>query len=422
MADKRDVLDLIYDRPVEIGHWVGFRDLTDLHNGWLQDFLFGREDETLLAHRGSYKTSVLSLYLAIHSVIRPNESVIYFRKTDTNVQDVNKQTVNILQSGAMRRIGMILYDRPLIITKATATEISTGYKTAITGQAQVSGFGIGSSITGKHSDIVITDDIVTQADRVSRAEREKTKLAYQELENIKNRGGRILNCGTPWHKEDAISTLMPNVKRYDCYQTGLMTVDQIHALQGKMTPSLFAANYELRHIADQDALFDSPRWHDGAEADIYGGICHIDAAYGGSDYTAFTVLKQVPGGYIGYGKIWQKHVDECLPEIKALHRRFRAGTISCENNGDKGYLAKEIQRNGLPARTYAERQNKYIKISTHLKAAWADIRWIADTDPGYLGQIMDYTENAEHDDAPDSAASLVRIMGTAVRFNNTAGL
>ena len=422
MATKREILDLIYERPVEIGHWVGFKDLTDLHNGWLQDFLFGHDDETLLAHRGSYKTSVLSLFLALHSVIRPNESVIYFRKTDTNVQDVNKQALNILQSGCMQRIGQILYDKPLVITKATATEISTGYKTAITGQAQVSGFGIGSSITGKHSDIVITDDIVTQADRVSRAEREKTKLAYQELQNIKNRGGRIINTGTPWHKADAISMLMPNVKKYDCYQTGLMTPEQIHTLQSKMTPSLFAANYELRHIADQDALFDSPRWFEGDPAAIYGGQAHVDAAYGGSDYTAFTIIRPVQGGYVGYGKIWQKHVDECLPEIILLHRKYLAGTLSCERNADKGYLAKELQAERVPVRTYSERQNKYIKISTYLKKAWADIKWIPETDPDYLGQIMDYTEHAEHDDAPDSAASLLREFDTAPRFNDVSKL
>lgn len=55
--------------------------------------------------------------------------------------------------------------------------------------------GIYASLTGKHADIVITDDIVNIKDRVSRAEREKTKLQYQELQNVKNRGGRFINTG-----------------------------------------------------------------------------------------------------------------------------------------------------------------------------------------------------------------------------------
>ena len=49
--------------------------------------------------------------------------------------------------------------------------------------------------------------------------------------------------------------------------------------------------------------------------------------------------------------------------------------------------------------------NKYVKITTHLYKHWKSIYWF-DTDPEYLNQILDYTEDAEHDDAPDSAASL----------------
>lgn len=62
------------------------------------------------------------------------------------------------------------------------------------------GIGIGGSLTGKHADIVITDDIVNLRDRMSAAERERTIAVYRELQNIKNRGGRIINTGTPWHK------------------------------------------------------------------------------------------------------------------------------------------------------------------------------------------------------------------------------
>ena len=59
---------------------------------------------------------------------------------------------------------------------------------------------------------------------------------------------------------------------------------------------------------------------------------------------------------------------------------------------------------------YAERANKFIKISSYLRKNWERIYWLDMTDPEYLNQIIDYTEKAEHDDAPDSAASLLRYM------------
>lgn len=75
-------LELVRDIPYKIGHIVGFNDLTELHNDWLRSFLLSKTDQTLLAHRGSYKTTDLSLFLAIHTVVCPNENVIFFRKTD----------------------------------------------------------------------------------------------------------------------------------------------------------------------------------------------------------------------------------------------------------------------------------------------------------------------------------------------------
>ena len=413
--EKKQVLDLLYDRPALLGRWVGFKDLTDLHNDWLKDFLYRRDDQTLLAHRGSYKTSVLSLFLAIHAVIAPNENVLFFRKTDDDVAEVIRQTQKILQSGALGRICFLLYGRPLALTTASTGEIDTSLHTSLSGASQIVGLGIGTSITGKHADIVVTDDIVNIKDRISPAERKRTCLQYMELQNIKNRSGRFINTGTPWHKEDAIS-LMPNVKRFDCYHTGLITPEKLAQLRSTMTDSLFAANYELKHIADEGALFRSPQFTD-EETAVCDGLSHVDAAYGGADYTAFTVLKKTADGFVGYGRLWQKHVDDCIGEIEADRTRLRAGSLYCETNGDKGYLLKELRSRGIQARGYHENMNKYVKISTHLKKHWAKIKWLSGTDPEYINQILDYTENAAHDDAPDSAASLLREMEGGSRIN-----
>lgn len=274
MQGKKEIYDLLWNEPYKIGHWVGFKDLTLLHNEWLRSFLYTDADQTLLAHRGSYKTSDLSLFLAIHTIIKPNENVMFFRKTDTDTTEVIKQVSKILESGCMHSIARTIYDRDFKLIKDTDSEIHTDLCTSIKGASQILGLGIGTSITGKHADIVVTDDIVNLKDRISRAERERTKTQYMELQNIKNRGGRFINTGTPWHKEDAIS-IMPNVQRFDCYTTGLISKEEIKTIRSKMTDSLFAANYELKHIADKDAMFKAPAYT-SSTALIYNGIAHID--------------------------------------------------------------------------------------------------------------------------------------------------
>ena len=414
--NKQEVLDLLWENPVEIGHWVGFNDLTELHNEWLKSFLYSSEDQTLQGHRGSYKTTTLSLFFAIHLAIMPNESVLFFRKAD--VAEVIRQTGSILKSGCMQEIIRTLYDgKELRFLKLSNWEINTNLQTSIKGVSQLTGLGLGTSITGKHADIVVTDDIVNINDRVSQAERENTKLRFQELQNIKNRDGRFINTGTPWHKEDAFM-LMPSPKKYDCYSTGLMTAKQIDDLKQRMDPSLFAANYELKHIADSNVLFPVPSVLNASREMIRDGKAHLDSAFYGEDYTALSIMKKVGKKYYLYGKCWRKNVSDCYGDILKIYQENMCSKLYTELNADKGMVARDLRAVGMRVVTYSETMNKHIKITTYLKAIWVDVEIVEGTDQEYLDMITDYTENSEHDDAPDSASCLARLYYKPERQNS----
>lgn len=418
MITKDQVLNLLWENPIEIGHWVGFKDLTELHNDWLRSFLYSTDDQTLQGHRGSYKTTTLALFFSIHMIENPNETVLFFRKTGSDVNEIMRTTSNILHSGCMQEIVKILYGKDLVLITDTNHAISTNLSTSISGTDQLVGLGIGTSITGKHADIVVTDDIVNINDRISRAEREKTKIAYQELQNIKNRNGRFINTGTPWHKEDAF-TLMSNISQYDCYDTGLISDTELEKIKASMLPSLFAANYELRHIASEDVIFTNPKKGYDPEILQQSKYCHIDAAYGGEDWTAFTIAKKQDGILYVLGKTWHKHVDNCLDKIIEIRKSFNAGKIWCEQNSDKGYLKKELKNRGERAVNYHETMNKFVKITTYLKGIWNNVVFVEGTDEEYIQQIIDYNENAEHDDCPDSLASIARLLYSK---NNETGI
>ena len=406
--NKFEYLDLITDEPYIIGQKVGFKDLTKLHNEWIKNIIGinSKKDYTLLAHRGSYKTTCLTISIALMLILEPNKNIIILRKTDGDVKEVIKQIYKIMNSKLYRFLVKAIYGVDLVFTEISAFNLSTNLTTYIRGTSQVLGLGIKTSITGKHADTVITDDIVNLKDRISKPERELTRLSYMELQNIKNRGGRIVNTGTPWHKEDCIS-IMPNIQKYDCYQTHLITRDKLEQIRGVMSPSLFCANYELKHIADEDCMFSNPIFTNDNDL-MLGGIAHIDASYGGADGTAFTVLKHYGDKFIVFGMRWNKHVDDCLNIISHYMRIYKVGTIYCERNADKGYLAKELRNRGFIANDYQESMNKFIKISTYLKQNWKNITFLECTSPEYINEILDYTENAPHDDSPDSLASILR--------------
>jgi len=403
------ILSKIRNEPYLIGKKLGFSKLTLLHNEWIKEMVFGREDKTLQAHRGSYKTTCVSISLFLIIILFPNLRVKFFRKTDAGVKEIIRQVSMMLKTSFAKLLVWEIWGVDLKLIRDSATEIHTNLTDDPRGVSQLSASGFKASKTGQHFDIIFTDDIVTIEDRTSKAERETTINSYYELQNIINPTGRIFNSGTPWHKDDAF-TVMPKPIKYDCYQTGLMTEWDIQEKRETLPPSLFAANYELRHIASEDVIFDNPVLHGDPVKIQQSNFCQIDAAYGGEDYTAFTICKKTEGKYFVYGKLWHKHVDSCLDNIFWEKKKFNAGMIYVEENGDKGYLKKEIIRRGEKACSYWEDMNKYLKIVTYLKSEWRNVVFVEGTDQEYIDQILEFNENAEHDDAPDSLASIIRRL------------
>ena len=408
---RQEAVEFLLYNPVKFGKMLGFTKLGSLHNDWIVDMVKGTEDRTLQASRGTYKTTCDSIALAEIIILLPRLRSMFMRKTDTDVKEVIKQVQKILKDGHTRYLVQCIYGVNLQLTVASAFEVSTNLMTDLKGTNQLLGIGMGSSITGKHFDRIFTDDIVNVQDRISKAERERTKAIYQELQNVKNRGGRIFNTGTPWHPEDCFS-IMPNAEKYDCYHPeikSIISAEELADIKSKMLPSLFAANYELRHIASENVIFTDPQT--GGDPELCkNGLMHLDSAFYGEDFTAWSVMNRHGGKYYLYGQMRRKHVEDCYELIKADYERFLCGKLLNESNADKGMVGKDLRKMGIKVILYAEKMNKYMKIVTYLKAIWKDLVFVEGTDPEYIRQITDYFEDAEHDDAPDSAASLARTF------------
>lgn len=407
MSRRSDIVNALRENPIALAPRLGFDLLTPMHAEWVRQMVFGHEDWTLQAHRGSYKTTCDSIALWLLMLLRPNARIAFFRKTDADVKEIIEQVQKMMRSDVTQYLSEGLWGVSLQVTTENMMQVDTSLSSDPRGGAQLTGLGIGGSITGKHYDIIFTDDIVNVKDRKSRAERERTKDAYRELQNLRNRGGRIVNTGTPWHVDDAF-TLMPEPERWPWDRTGLMTREQYEELAKVTTPSLLAANYQLRHIPSDDVIFTNPKT--GAPLSmVEQGECHVDAAYYGEDFTAFTAAAKHDGKYYVYGRVWRKHVDDVSPLIADIHKQLKLGRMYMENNADKGYAAQKFKGTfGIRVGQYAEHQNKHVKIVTFLKSAWPEIVFVEGTDEAYINQITDYTEDADHDDAPDSLASLLQ--------------
>ena len=416
---RKQAIEFLKKKPHRFGRLLGFTKLTALHCEWIRKMVFGKDDNSIAASRGTYKTTSVSIALAITMILFPRKRIMFMRKTDNDVKEIIKQVAKILKDPHTQYIVQCIYGVNLRLVIESSYEITTNLAIDIKGTSQLVGVGSGASLTGKHFDVIFTDDIINIKDRISQAERNQTKIVYQELQNVKNRdGGRIINTLTVWHKDDA-SNLMPNLEKYDCYHPlikDIISDDELQHIRDSMTAPLFACNYELRIIAEENLLF--PERPVGASpTNVRETICHIDCAYGGGDYTAFTAMAYHDGNFYIYGKCWQKHIEDCYGDIHADYIRFSLGKCWTETNADKGFVARDLKRKmGMRMVTYHESMNKYVKISTYLKAIWPHVIFVEGTDEQYIEQILDYSAEAEHDDCADSAACL------AMRLYKKAGI
>ena len=167
-----NILKVIQNEPYKIGHLVGFDLLTPMHNEWIKSFMFGTEDKTLLVHRGSYKTVSVSIAIALLMIIKPDKSIMFMRKTDDDIAEIVKRIGSILQTDIFKAIVFQLYGMDLKLKTFTQSIIDTNLNISNKGTPQLLGKGINGSITGKHYDLIFTDDIVNLDDRLYTAKRD----------------------------------------------------------------------------------------------------------------------------------------------------------------------------------------------------------------------------------------------------------
>jgi len=372
------------------------------------------EDTAIMAHRGSYKTTCAAFAIAFLMLLQPNSTHLFVRKTFESAKEFARLIFNILNSDTAKIIAKDLWNVNLAFEYSTASTMQLNLCTRRDGTPQFKVCGINSNVTGQHFDRIHCDDISDIRDRTSQAIRENTKRFYQELRNVVNRGGIILNTMTPWHKDDA-SSLLTNIQKHDCYSTSMISNAELTKLKNSMSASLFSANYELKFIPDTDLIFANFNYVDKNITELNNVYWHIDAAYGGNDTTALTLFAPAGNGRLfGYGRIFDGNIIDIKPRITSFLKTLKLRCGFVENNADKGTVYREFANDGLYMKHYHESDNKHAKISTHGVLAFKKIDWLTSTDDKYIEQIAEYNAFATRDDAPDSMASLYRIIGNEI--------
>lgn len=414
---------LVADQPHIIGHLVGKTKLTELHSQWIWE-VWGDENHTALqAHRGAYKTTAITEIGCIWWLLfHPSDRIALVRETWTAANDTLRTIVKYMQTDAIKALFRVVLGIEVKLTTNKDGKVVFNFKGTITKEGSIDAYGIEQIPTGSHYDKIICDDIITINSRLSKAKRDRVKQGlYEIITNIIDPGKQVMVVGTPWHPDDAWELksetgerVLPEPRKYDCYSTGVLSPEEVQKKKSLTTSTLFAANYELRHQASKDMIFQDPartEW----DTTIRPVVAHLDAKFKGNHYNGLTFMAKSPktGLIQVQGWAFPEHVEDKIDWIVQQCCLFGVSTLYIEDNADKGYTAKAINSKKMAnyrvhVESYHESMNKHIKIVSYLKHYWGNLLFAHGCNLDYISQIIDYKEGEEPDDAPDSAASLLR--------------
>lgn len=412
--------------PHLLGRAVGKTKLGPLHSEATLHVWYGPKGEhtSLQAHRGWYKTTAVTEVGPCHYLANyPDTRIGLVRENSTQACESLAVIEAITAHDFYRHYFLSIQGVFPDMSICRGDAMLLACKKTITKEHTVMAFGIETLKVGYHFDIIHNDDIIGLNDRLYKAKRERTIQGIIEIRtNIIDPGCSVHFVGTPWHPEDGWKHC-PKPKTYDVYTSGILTPAEIEEKRALTTPSLWAANYELKHMADESSLFkELAAVEPWSMAHPYKAVAHLDAKFSGNHTNALTIMAKLPDGRIRvHGRIWHENVKEIFDDIRLICQKFRVYKLYNEQNPDKGFVADELEKpnpakalkgitigGGSHGGRYQEKMNKHVKISTYGLKWWSKLVWDPETDPEYISQVLDYQERQEPDDAPDSLASLLR--------------
>ena len=406
------IIQEIYENPIKLGHMLGYDKLAEHHNDWIKYCWLSEKDVCLQAYRNSKKTtSILVVGTIWRLLYKPDHLISIIRKSETGAISILQEIAKHYEGERLRYIYEMFFDTKFHLKDYNQKKINLPTKSKITKEYNIEAYGKGGNITGAHFNEVCIDDIVTEKDRYSRAERESTKNYIRELTNIKTIDGHIIATGTPWHPEDAFKVL-PEPKKYplNSVPDDDFTPEKINEIQSQNTGSLFACNYMLKHISDTDQLIEPvyKPWNPALTCKAY-----LDPAYTGNCTTALTLLQTQGNDFVVKGYVWRMNITDLYIKITDICKEHNCIVLYCEANGDHGLSYNEIRKTFPLAQSKNEGMNKHYKIQHYIKLYSKRILFDYECMPEYIEQITYYEDGTGLVDAPDSLSSLLREIGNA---------
>ena len=413
---------------------LNYRDISNIHAELITFTVKSNKEILILIPRGHFKTSVITIGLAIWFMI-------HNRNIRININ-------NKILSNAKKFLGEIkehlCNNKHLIELYGNlkgeiwqTDQIRIAGRTKILKEPTIQIGALGHEVTSAHFDLIINDDLVGLKDMVSEAERITTLNFYRTLEYLKDNmtGTKIINIGTRWHLDDLYSYIL-NKLSVEC-----VMIRQAIINNKSLFPELYSIA-ELSKMKDEDLImfsaqmmnqpiptetqlfkYEELKWFDinMFNPSQYNFVNYTDFAMSKSSQTDFTANIT-----LAYNKdsifVVDCYIERYTPDInkqkiKAILDKYDIDDVGAEANAFQELYVDELQNyTGKMIRKIKHMKDKILRVNGIHSIVIREVYFRQDWESAYprlIEQLIRFPE-AKHDDGADALEGAISM----IRKNN----
>ena len=356
-------------------HWflknyLGFMDMNDIHEelcGFLEEKI---KFKLILMPRYTFKSSICTIGYSLRRLaLNPDLRILIYSDASTKAQGFLSSIKDHIGGNVKGSFFRTIFDWTPTdkFTKWNESQIVIrGRKTAYP-EPSVDTAGIDTSLIGRHYDIIIFDDVVSDINTTTKEQMDKTVNCYKKALSLLKPGGEILIVGTRWHFGDLYGRIIaendtkgifgifikPAIDEngkylFDNIGESSLTKEFLHQQKTQQGSYTFSCLYLNSPTDPETAVFkvqDFAFYGTIKKDDLYL-TCACDPAGKGEDFTAITVVGTDNNMDMHILDIVNAHLQpsEIVDKIINLQYKYKFGVLGVETNFFRGMLEAEIRR------------------------------------------------------------------------------
>lgn len=390
-------------------------------------------------YRGAGKTSVATVIgLAWVILLRPNITIGVYTKNIEFAIDILKRIGHLIESEKFKALFCSLYQENfttlLTLDNKDAKSLDLPIFEKDEKVPTITAMSLGTNDTGKHFDLIVCDDIVSEKDSVSDVDRANSIRRFTDtFTNVLKHSGTMVLIGTPHHKYDLYGYIQEKFSNPDdsvCFSIRkypLFSLSKDRGARGEQIKQKAIKTGGMRNCNShymlnmEDDNINEPfsKIREGETTinrqrnNILKIIAAIDPAYKGKDSTAVVIIFKTRGADDIYflGKMWLSSSIIVAPEIVDFLVSYKVSDIFIEENRDMGFLADRIknlyQEKGefTSIHSVTNTATKKTRIYGNIEPKLDNLFLLnKESDIEFVHQLKSWNEQSTLDDAPDALA------------------